>query len=178
MIEIKATTIVAVRRNGKCAIAGDGQVTLGSTVMKSTANKIRKLNEGNVLAGFAGSVTDAFILFDIFSQQLEKYKGNLRRAILEFGKEWRNDKFLRRLEAMLIVVDKDSLFVLSGNGDIIEPDEDIIAIGSGGMFALSAGKALLENTELEAKEIVTKALEIASSICIYTNKNIVVETVG
>lgn len=178
MQEIKATTIVAARKNGQSAIAGDGQVTLGNTVMKGSANKIRKLYNGDVLAGFAGSVTDAFILFELFTKQLETYKGNLKRSVVEFGKEWRNDKFLRRLEAMLIVLDKDNLFVLSGNGDIVEPDDDIVAIGSGGMFALSAGKALLQNTELDADEIVKKSLEIAASICIYTNTNIVVEKVG
>jgi ATP-dependent HslUV protease subunit HslV len=170
------TTIVAVKKNNSVAIAGDGQVTFGqTTIMKHQAKKVRKLYHGKVLAGFAGSVADAFTLFEHFEGKIEKNHGNLKRAAVELAKDWRSDKVLRKLEAMLIVADKETLLVLSGSGEVIEPDDNVIAIGSGGSFALAAARALLENTDLTAKEIVLKSLEIAADICVYTNKNIKVE---
>ena len=171
-----ATTIVAVRKNGRCAVAGDGQVTFGgNTVMKHQAVKVRRIYSGNVLAGFAGSVADAFTLFEKYEEQLEKYQGNLRRAAVELAKEWRTDGGLRRLEALLVVGDAENLLVISGSGEIIEPDDGITAIGSGGSYALAAARALHRYTDLSAAEIARHALEIAAEICIYTNNQIVLE---
>ena len=171
-----ATTIVAVRRKGKTAIAGDGQVTFGgNTVMKHNAKKVRRLYHGKVLAGFAGSVADAFTLFSKFEAKLEEFNGNLMRAAVELAKDWRTDRMLRRLEALLIVADSEHMLILSGNGEVIEPDDDVTAIGSGGSYALAAARALLKHSELEAPEIVREALEIAACICVYTNDHITVE---
>lgn len=170
-----ATTIVCVRRKGKLAIGGDGQVSFGNTVMKHGARKIRTLGEGKVVAGFAGSTADAFTLFEKFEAKLEQYRGNLTRAAVELAKDWRTDRVLRRLEALLIVADKEKTLTLSGNGDVVEPDDDIAAVGSGGPFALAAAKALLVHSKLSAKEIVEEALKIAANICIYTNEHITVE---
>ena len=173
---VHATTIVAVNHQGKIAMAGDGQVTFGgNTVMKHKAKKVRKLYKGKVLAGFAGSVADAFTLFEKFEAKLESYNGNLTRAAVELSKEWRTDKILRRLEAMLIVADSENMLVLSGNGEVIEPDDGVIAIGSGGSYALAAAKALVKYSELTAQEISTEALKIAADICVFTNNNITVE---
>ena len=172
--EIHATTILAVRRDGKVAIGGDGQVTVGDTVMKANAVKVRSLKGGKVLGGFAGTVADAFTLFEKFEEKLEKHPNNLQRAAVELAKDWRSDRVLRRLEALLIVVDRDTGFVLSGTGEIIEPDDGIYAIGSGGSYALAAARALSKETKLSAAEIVRKSLEIAADICIYTNANITV----
>ena len=169
---VRATTILAVRRGGQVAIAGDGQVTVGDAVMKHTARKIRLLRDGKVLAGFAGSTADALTLFDKFEAQLNTSQGNLRKAAVELTKEWRTDKFLRRLEAMLVVADSEQILVLSGAGDVIEPDGGVIAIGSGGNYAQAAALALLQHTELSAAEIARAALEIAATICIYTNSQI------
>lgn len=169
------TTILAVRRDGKVAIAGDGQVTLGNTVMKKGAIKVRRMSDGKVLAGFAGSTADAFTLFEKFESKLEKYRGNLQRAAVELAKDWRTDKILRRLEALLIVVDKEHSLILSGSGDVIEPEGGAAAIGSGGPFALSAARAMLAHSNLDAKTIATEAMKIAAEICIYTNENITVE---
>lgn len=169
-----ATTIIAVRHQDRVALGGDGQVTLGDTVVKGTAQKVRKLRDGKVLAGFAGSVADAFTLFEKFEEKLERYPGNLPRACVELAKEWRTDRFLRRLEALLVVADRDHLFLISGDGNVIEPDDDIAAVGSGGSFALAAARALKEYSTLPAAEIVRKSLEIAGDICIYTNRNITV----
>ncbi len=171
---MRATTILAVRRAGQVAMAGDGQVTVGDVVMKHTARKIRLLSDGKVLAGFAGSTADALTLFDKFEAQLNTYQGNLRKAAVELTKEWRTDKFLRRLEAMLLVADSEQLLVLSGNGDVIEPDGGVIAIGSGGNYAQAAAQALVQYTALSAAEIARAALEIAASVCIYTNSQIMV----
>ena len=176
MIEMHGTTIIGVKKDGKIAIGGDGQVTLGNSVMKASAKKLRRLFEGKVIAGFAGATADAFTLFEKFEEKLKTYKGNLKRAAVELAKDWRSDKFLRRLEAMIIVADKDNLLVISGNGDVLEPDDDIIAIGSGGNYALAAARALADS-KLSAKEVVEKALNIASDICIYTNKNISIEEI-
>jgi ATP-dependent HslUV protease subunit HslV len=173
-----ATTIVAVKRGGQVAIAGDGQVTVGDVVMKHRAVKVRRLFNERVLVGFAGTVADAFTLFDKFEQHLEKHQGNLLRAAVGLSKEWRTDKYLRHLEAMLIAADDERLLLLSGDGEIIEPDEDITAIGSGGPFAHAAARALMENTELPATEVARKALEIAARLCIYTNDHISVETLA
>ncbi|MBA4374470.1 MAG: HslU--HslV peptidase proteolytic subunit [Thermodesulfovibrio sp.] len=170
-----ATTILCVRRNGKVAIGGDGQVTLGNTVLKHNAKKIRKMYGDKVIAGFAGATADAFTLFEKFEGKLEAYRGNLTRAAVELAKDWRTDKMLRRLEALLIIADKEHVFIISGTGDVIEPDEGSAAIGSGGAFAQAAAKALYENTELGAREIIEKAMKIASGICIYTNENISIE---
>src|SRR5688572_16249151 len=168
------TTIVAVRRGSHIALGGDGQVTLGNTVMKGNARKVRRLYNGKVLAGFAGGTADAFTLFERFEGKLEKY-GNLTRAAIELAKDWRTDRFLRRLEALLVVADATSSFVVSGNGDVIEPEHPLLAVGSGGPFAQAAARALLENTELGARDIVERALNIAADICIYTNRQIVIE---
>jgi ATP-dependent HslUV protease, peptidase subunit HslV len=168
------TTILAVRRDGAVAMAGDGQVTLGNTVMKGNARKVRRLFDDKVLAGFAGGTADAFTLFERFEGKLEKY-GNLTRAAIELAKDWRSDRFLRRLEALLLVADPEKIFVVSGNGDVIEPDHDVAAIGSGGQFALAAARALLEGSTLGAREIVERSLNIAADICIYTNRNLVIE---
>ena len=173
-----ATTIVGVRRNGQVAIAGDGQVTLQNTIMKGGAKKIRRMYQGRVLAGFAGSVADAQGLADKFEAKLEQTSGNLRRAVIEFAKEWRTDRVLRRLEAMMIVADPENLLLLSGDGNVIEPDDGVLAIGSGGPFAQAAARALVLHTDQSAREIVQNALEIAADICIYTNHNIVVDSLG
>ncbi|HKZ45995.1 MAG TPA: ATP-dependent protease subunit HslV [Thermodesulfobacteriota bacterium] len=169
------TTIFAVRKDGKIAVAGDGQVTLGNTVMKKGAVKVRRMGDGKVLAGFAGSTADAFTLFEKFESKLEQYHGNIARAAVELAKDWRTDRVLRRLEALLIVVDQDHSFVLSGSGDVIEPEGGAAAIGSGGPFALSAARALLQYSNLDAKTIAQEAMKIAAEICIYTNENITVE---
>ena len=171
---IRATTILAVRRNGKVALGGDGQVTVGETVMKSTANKVRMIGEGKLLAGFAGSAADALTLFEKFEEKLQRYPGNVPRAAVELAKEWRSDRVLRRLEALLVVADARHGFVISGNGELIEPDDGILAIGSGGSYALAAARALAANTDLEPVEIVRRALTIAGEICVYTNTNITV----
>ncbi|EXG83144.1 ATP-dependent protease subunit HslV [Saccharibacillus sacchari] len=175
-ISFHATTICAVRKNGKAAIAGDGQVTMGQNViMKQHAKKVRRLYRGQILAGFAGSVGDAITLFEKFEAKLEEHQGNLQRAAVELVKEWRTDQMLRKLEALMIVMDKDGMLLISGNGEIIEPDDDIIAIGSGGNFALSAARALKRHAEMDAKEIAQASLKIAAEICVYTNDNIIVE---
>jgi len=172
---MRGTTIICIRHKGKVAIAGDGQVTLGDTVLKKKANKIRILYKGKVLAGFSGATSDAFALFSRFETKLEEYHGNLPRAAIELAKDWRLDRSLRRLEALLIVADKDNSFLISGTGDIVEPDDGIIAIGSGGAYALAAARALLKHTQLSAKDLVQEALKVSSEICIYTNDKISVE---
>lgn len=172
--EVKATTVLAVRKHGRVAMGGDGQVTMGDTVVKGTARKVRVLKDGRILAGFAGAVADAFTLFEKLEEKLERYPGNLKRAVVELAKDWRMDRYLRRLDALLAVADDDHLFLVSGNGDVIEPDDDVVAIGSGGTYALAAARALKENSDLPARDIVRRALEIAGDICIYTNKDIVV----
>lgn len=174
---IHSTTILGVRHRDRAVLAGDGQVTLGQTVVKQRARKIRRLYNDRILAGFAGSAADSFALFSRFEQKLEQYRGNLERSAVELAKDWRSDRLLRRLEAMLIVLDKSSTFLLSGNGDLIEPDDGIVAIGSGGPYALAAARALAVNTELDAREIAEKAMRIASEICIYTNATIAVEEI-
>ncbi len=171
------TTILCVRRNNKVVLAGDGQVTLGNTVMKSNARKIRTTYDGKVLAGFAGSTADAFTLFEKFDAKLEEFNGNLVRAAVELAKDWRTSKMLRNLEALLAIADAENSLIISGNGDVIEPEDGILAIGSGGQFALASARALINNTELDAKEIVTKSMEIAASICIYTNPNLNIEEI-
>jgi len=178
MESIKATTVIAVQRNGQVAIAGDGQVTLGNAVMKHTAKKVRRLYKGTILAGFAGSAADAFALFSKFENKLEAHKGQLLRSVVELVKDWRSDKVLRNLEAMLIVADAAHLFVVSGTGDLIEPDEGIVAIGSGGHYAYAAAKALSKHTEMPAAELAEEAMRIAGEICIYTNDQITVEVIG
>lgn len=173
-----ATTIFAVQHKGECAMSGDGQVTMGNAVvMKHTARKVRKIFNGQVLAGFAGSVADAFTLFELFESKLEEYNGNLQRAAVELAKKWRSDKVLRQLEAMLIVMDKENILLVSGTGEVIEPDDGVLAIGSGGNYALSAGRALkrFSGDHLTAKDIAKASLEIAAEICVYTNSNIIVE---
>jgi ATP-dependent HslUV protease subunit HslV len=171
-----ATTIVAVRREGKTAVAGDGQVTFGqNTVMKHNAKKVRRLYHGKVLAGFAGSVADAFTLFTKFEQRLEEYNGNMMRAAVELAKDWRMDRVLRRLEALLIVADADNMLIISGNGEVIEPDDCVTAIGSGGPYALAAARALMAHSTLPAADIAREALSIAADICVYTNNHITVE---
>ena len=172
------TTIVGVRRGKEVVVGGDGQVTLGNTVMKNNAKKVRRLYKDNVIAGFAGATADAFTLFEKFEGKLEKYSGHLTRSAVELAKDWRTDKILRNLEALLIVADKEVSLLISGNGDVIEPQDSIIAIGSGGSFAQSAAKALYDNTELSAEEIVKKSLTIASDICIYTNSNLTIEKIN
>ncbi len=174
-MNMHGTTIICVRKENTVAIGGDGQVTLSDTVMKSNAKKIRRIGEGKVLVGFAGSTADAFTLFEKLEEKLEKYSGNLTRASVELAKDWRTDRILRRLEALLIAADKQSTFIISGNGDVLSPDDNICAIGSGGNYALSAAKALLKYSNLSAREIVEESLKIASSICIYTNSNITVD---
>lgn len=171
---VRSTTILAVRRDGKVALGGDGQVTVGETVMKSNAQKVRLLVGGKVLAGFAGAAADAFTLFEKFEEKLERYPGNLPRAAVELAKDWRSDRVLRRLEALLAVADRQHSFVISGSGELIEPDDGILAIGSGGSYALAAARALVANTQLPAVEVVRKALEIAGEICVYTNTHITV----
>lgn len=175
---IRSTTILCVRRGGKVVIAGDGQVTFGAEVLKASAKKLRRLYNSKVIAGFAGSTADAFALFSRFEAKLEQFNGQLPRSVVEMAKEWRTDRVLRHLEALLIVADADNTYILSGNGDVIEPDEPIAAIGSGGSYAKAAAQALLENTNLSAKAIVEKAMRIAGDICIYTNQNIIIEELG
>jgi ATP-dependent HslUV protease, peptidase subunit HslV len=169
-----STTILAVRKNGVIAMGGDGQVTLGNTVMKGNARKVRRLYNDKVLAGFAGGTADAFTLFERFEGKLEKH-GNITRAAIELAKDWRSDRYLRRLEALLLVGDPEKLFVISGNGDVIEPEYAVAAIGSGGSFALSAARALVENSDLDARGIVEKSMNIAADICIYTNRNLIID---
>ena len=175
MEQFRGTTILSVRRNGKVVIGGDGQVSMGNTVMKGNARKVRRLYHNKVIAGFAGGTADAFTLFERFEGKLEKHQGNLVRSAVEMAKDWRTDRVLRRLEALLCVADKEASLIITGNGDVIEPEDDLMAIGSGGPFAQSAARALLDNTELNAREIVEKGLNIAADICIYTNHNLVVE---
>jgi len=177
-MSLKGTTIVAVRRNGKCAVAGDGQVTMGErTIMKGTAKKVRRLYNGKVVVGFAGSVADAFSLCERFEAKLIQYSGGLKKAAVSLAQDWRSDKAMRQLEAMLIAANEDELLVISGTGEVIDPDDGIAAIGSGGMYAMAAAKALMENTDLEAKDIAEKAIRIASEICVFTNGNITLEEV-
>jgi len=171
----KSTTIICVRLKGKIAIAGDGQVTIGETILKQKASKIRTLFKGKVLAGFAGATSDAFALFSRFEVKLEEYRGNLSRASIELAKDWRMDRALRRLEALLIVADKDNSFLISGTGDVVEPDDGVIAIGSGGSYALAAARALIKHTNLSAKDVALEAMRISSDICVYTNNQITVE---
>jgi ATP-dependent HslUV protease, peptidase subunit HslV len=172
---MEATTVICVRHNGKVAIAGDGQVTMGGVVLKHTAKKVRRIYQDKCLAGFAGATADAFTLFERFEKKLEQYHGNITRAAVELAKDWRTDRLLRRLEALLIVADDEHTLILSGNGDVVEPDDGIAAIGSGGAYAQAAAKALVKQTELTAKDIVGEAMRIAAEICIYTNDRIVVE---
>ncbi len=169
------TTVIAVRRGDKVAIAGDGQITLGTTVMKKGAVKVRRMREGKVLAGFAGSTADAMTLFDKFDAKLEEFRGNITRAVVELAKDWRTDRILRRLEALLVVADKDHTFIISGSGDVIEPEDGIAAIGSGGPYALAAAKMLMRHTEMDAGKIAEEAIRTAAEICIYTNQEITVE---
>ncbi len=173
--QYRGTTILSVRRNGKVVIGGDGQVSLGNTVMKGNARKVRRLYGDKVIAGFAGGTADAFTLFERFEAKLEKYSGNLTRAAVEMAKDWRTDRALRKLEALLCVADKETSLIITGNGDVIEPEKNIMAIGSGGAFAQAAAIAMLENSELEARDIVEKGLNIAADICIYTNQNLTIE---
>jgi ATP-dependent HslUV protease subunit HslV len=175
--KLHGTTILAVRRDNKVALAGDGQVSFHNTVMKSGAKKVRKIKEGKVIAGFAGSTADAFTLFEKFEAKLEQFNGNITRAAVELAKDWRTDRVLRRLEALLIVANQEKTFTISGNGDVIEPDDGVAAIGSGGPFALAAARALVKNTKMNAKEIALEAMKIAGDICIYTNQNITLEEV-
>ena len=177
MEQFRGTTIISVRRNGAVAIAGDGQVSMGNTVMKGNARKVRRLASGRVIAGFAGGTADAFTLFELFETKLEQY-GNLTRAAIELAKDWRTDKRLRRLEALLCVADADTSLIISGNGDVIEPEHDIMAIGSGGPFAQAAALALLRNSDMSARDIAEKALQIAGEICVFTNDKIVIEELG
>ncbi len=175
MTTFHGTTILAVRKAGRVALGGDGQVTIGDTIVKSSATKVRSLKGGKVLAGFAGSVADALNLFERFEEKLDRYPGNLPRASVELAKDWRSDRVLRRLEAQLIVADREKLFTITGNGDVLEPEQGLVAIGSGGPYAQAAAKALLDNTDLSPAEIVKKALSIAGDLCIYTNQQHVIE---
>jgi len=172
---IHATTILAVRHQGRTVLAGDGQVTLGSTVLKHTARKIRRLYNETILAGFAGSAADSFALFSRFESKLEQYRGNIERASVELARDWRTDRFLRRLEAMLIVADRESTFLLSGTGDLIQPDDGVVAVGSGGSFAMAAARALVQHSTLDARQIAQEAMKIAADICVYTNPNLTIE---
>jgi len=174
-LHVRSTTVLLVRRNDQVAMAGDGQVTVGETVMKASAKKVRRLYNDKILAGFAGATGDAFSLLTRFEGKLEQYHGNLERASIELSKEWRTDKILRHLEALLVVADEKSSFLLSGNGDVISPDDGVLAIGSGGSYALAAARALINNTELSAREIALESMRIAGEICIYSNTNIVIE---
>jgi ATP-dependent HslUV protease subunit HslV len=176
--EFKSTTVIAVRKDGKAAMAGDGQVTMGETVMKNNARKVRRLLDGKVLCGFAGATADAFTLFDRFEEKLKEYSGDLARSAVELAKEWRTDRTLRRLEALLLVADKEKTFLVSGTGDVIEPAKDALAIGSGGNYAYAAALAYLDASELSAAEIARRSLEIAGNICIYTNGNITLEEIN
>jgi ATP-dependent HslUV protease subunit HslV len=178
MKELRGTTIVAVSRDGRVAMAGDGQVTMGATILKQTARKIRRLHEDRVLAGFAGATADAITLFEKFEGKLSEFHGNLRRSAVELAKEWRTDRMLRRLDAVMVVTDGRDLMLLSGSGDVVEPDDGVIGIGSGGPFALAAARGMLRHTELSALEIAREALRIASGICIYTNDNAVAEEIA
>jgi ATP-dependent HslUV protease subunit HslV len=178
MEKMSGTTILAVRHKGKVAVAGDGQVTLGNTIMKHGAKKVRKLYKDQIIAGFAGATADAFTLFERFETKLEQYRGNLARAAVELAKDWRTDRALRRLDALLVIADQENILVLSGTGDIIEPDDGMAAVGSGGPFALAAARALIKYSDLDAKGIVQEAMRIASEICIYTNNQLVVEELG
>ncbi|HXE57148.1 MAG TPA: ATP-dependent protease subunit HslV [Gemmatimonadales bacterium] len=178
MHRFHGTTIIAVRKDGRVALGGDGQVTFGDTVMKASANKVRTLKGGKVLAGFAGSVADALTLFEKFEEKLDRYPGNLPRAAVELAKDWRSDRVLRRLEALLVVADVDHIFVASGSGELIEPDDGIAAIGSGGNYALAAARALLPDSSLPAREVVKRSLEIAADICVYSNRNITILELG
>ena len=175
MEQYPGTTILSVRRGNVVAMGGDGQVTLGNIVIKATAKKVRRLYQGRILAGFAGGTADAFTLFERFEAKLEKHQGNLTRSAVELAKDWRSDRALRRLEAMLSVADQDVSLIITGNGDVLEPEQGIVAIGSGGSYAQSAARALLENTDMAPRDIVTKSLEIAADICIYTNRNFTIE---
>ena len=175
MEQFRGTTILSVRRAGKVVVGGDGQVSMGDTVMKSHARKVRRIYQDRIIAGFAGGTADAFTLFDKFEGKLEEHHGNMTRAAVELAKDWRSDRILRRLEALLIVADAAATFIISGNGDVIEPEHHATAIGSGGPYALAAARALLENTEMDARDVVEKALSIAADICVYTNTNLVVE---
>ena len=178
MEQFSGTTILSVRRGSHVVVGGDGQVSVGNTIMKGNARKVRRLYQDRVLAGFAGGTADAFTLFDRFEAKLDEHHGNLTRAAVELGKDWRTDRVLRRLEALLIVADKELTYVISGNGDVIEPEHDAIAIGSGGAFALAAARGLLEHTGLDARGVVESALGIAADICIYTNRSLVIEELG
>ena len=173
-LNLRATTIVAVRRDGGVALGGDGQVTMGDTVVKNTAQKVRTLREGSVLVGFAGAVADAFTLFEKLEEKLERFPKNVTKAVVELAKDWRVDRYLRRLNALLLVADREHLFLVSGEGEVIEPDENVLAIGSGGSYAMAAARALMEHSELTAPEMVRRSLEIAAEICIYTNQEITV----
>jgi len=173
--EIRSTTVVGVLRNGKAALGADGQVSLGNTIMKHSAKKVRRVYNDSVLVGFAGATADAFTLLQRFEEKLDQYRGNLERSSIELAKDWRTDRYLRRLEAMLVVANYSKILIISGTGDVIEPDDNIVAIGSGGMYALSAARALFTHTELSSREIVEKSLTIAGEICIYTNNNITIE---
>ena len=173
----RSTTVLAVRHNGRAVMAGDGQVTLGDTVVKETAKKIRRLYKDQILAGFAGSAADSFALFSRFESKLEQYRGNLERSVVELAKDWRTDRVLRRLEAMLVVADAAATFLLSGTGDLIEPDDGIVAIGSGGTYAMAAAKALARHTDLDARAIAEEAMRIAAGICIYTNASVTIEEI-
>ncbi len=175
MEQYRGTTILSVRRNGRVVVGGDGQVSMGNTIMKGNARKVRTLYHGKVLAGFAGGTADAFTLFERFEAKLEKHQGHLVRSAVELAKDWRTDRMLRRLEALLVVADKVSSLIITGNGDVIEPEDSLMAIGSGGPFAQSAARAMLDTTELDARSIVEKGLEIAASICVYTNRNLTLE---
>jgi ATP-dependent HslUV protease subunit HslV len=176
-LTLRSTTVILVRKDGRVALAGDGQVTLGETIMKSSAKKVRRLYNDRILAGFAGATADAFSLLTRFESKLEQYHGNLERAAIELSKEWRTDKVLRHLEALLVVADNKSSFLLSGNGDVIAPDDGVLAIGSGGSFALAAARALIKHTNLSAREVAVEALNISAEICIYSNQNIIVEEI-
>lgn len=169
------TTILSVRKNGRVAIAGDGQVSFGPTVLKSNAKKIRKIGDGSIIAGFAGATADAFTLFERLEAKLDQYSNQLTRACVELAKDWRTDKYLRRLEAMMIVIDKDTTLVLTGNGDVLEPEDGVIGIGSGGNYAMSAARALVDIKNLEVEEIVKRSMKIAADLCVYTNNNVIVE---
>ncbi|UCE75692.1 MAG: ATP-dependent protease subunit HslV [Gammaproteobacteria bacterium] len=175
MEQYRGTTILSVRRNGRVVVGGDGQVSMGNTVMKGNARKVRRLYQGKVLAGFAGGTADAFTLFERFEAKLEKHQGHLVRSAVELAKDWRTDRMLRRLEALLVVADKESSLIITGNGDVIEPEDCLMAIGSGGPYAQAAARAMLDTTELDARSIVQKGLEIAASICVYTNHNLTLE---
>lgn len=176
-MDTHATTILAVRKNGQVAMAGDGQVTLGqATIMKHSAQKVRRLHQGNILAGFAGATADAFTLFELFEAKLKELRGNLLRAAVETAKDWRKDKYLRKLEAMLLLADKEHLLLLSGTGDVIEPDDDVAAIGSGGPYALAAARALVRHSGLDAENVAREAMRIAAEICVYTNERVTLET--